>query len=125
MQALAVGRGGTVGVTYCDFRADVPFDRSQLLAGVWLATSADQGATWSDSPVAGPFDLQSAPLVDGQPQSYFVGDYQGLVHSGAGFVGLFVVANDDNSANRTDVYPPPLNYPPLPSAHPPPRPPPA
>ena len=32
----------------------------------------------------------------------------GLVRSGAGFVGLFVVANDDNSANRTDVYARPL-----------------
>jgi hypothetical protein len=108
MPVLAVARDGTVGVTYYDFRADVPSDRSQLLASVWLATSADQGATWSDSPVAGPFDLQNAPVVDGQPQSYFVGDYQGLVRSGAGFLGLFVVANDDNSANRTDVYARPL-----------------
>lgn len=104
MSVLAVARDGTVGVTYYDFRADVPSDRSQLLTSVWLAASADQGATWSDSPVAGPFDLQSAPVVDGQPQSYFVGDYQGLVRSGAGFVGLFVLANDDNRANRTDVY---------------------
>ena len=56
----------------------------------------------------GTFRLAERSPGGRQPQSYFIGDYKGLVRSGAGFVGLFVVANDDNSANRTDVYARPL-----------------
>jgi BNR repeat-like domain len=84
---IAVAANGTVGVSYYDLRNDNPADASHLLVTQWLATSADGGATFSESPVTGPFDVRNAPLVDGQ--AYFLGDYQGLTHDGTGFVPFF------------------------------------
>jgi BNR repeat protein len=93
--AVAVGGGGTVAVTYYDFRNDVAADRSHTWTTFWLATSADGGATWRDVPEGGPFDLRTAPDADG----WFLGDYTGLVASRAGFVALFGMGGDS-----TDVF---------------------
>ena len=98
--SIAVAQG-KVGVTYYDFRNDNPGDDTQLLATVWLAISSDGGTTFHESAVGGPFDLRSAPRTE---QGYFVGDYQGLVASGAGFLPFFVLANNGNTLNRTDVF---------------------
>ena len=98
--SIAVAQG-KVGVTYYDLRNDNPGDDTQLLATVWLATSSDGGATFQESAVGGPFDIRSAPTTD---RGYFVGDYQGLVASGATFLPFFVLANNGNTANRSDVF---------------------
>jgi Neuraminidase (sialidase) len=97
--AVAAGAAGTVAVTYFDFRNDSN-DPSTLLASYWKVTSQDGGSTWHESPVAGPFDILSAPQANGQP---FLGDYQGLAASGDLFVSFFVSANSGNTANRTSV----------------------
>ena len=62
---------------------------------MWLATSTDGGATWSETPQGGPFDLRTAPDADG----WFLGDYTGLVAGRSGFVALFAV-----SGLSTDVF---------------------
>ena len=98
--SIAVAQG-KVGVTYYDLRNDNPGDDTQLLATVWLATSSDGGATFQESAVGGPFDIRSAPTTD---RGYFVGDYQGLVASGATFLPFFVLANNGNTASRSDVF---------------------
>ncbi len=96
--AIAVG-GGKLGVAYYDFRADDPADASRFLASSWLAISGDGGASWQETALAGPFDLQTAPFALG----YFLGDYQGLGWDGTAFVSFFAAANSGNVSDRTSL----------------------
>jgi BNR repeat-like domain len=96
--AVAAG-GGKVGVAYYDLRDDVPADASRFQASSWLASSGDGGATWQEMALAGPFDLQTAPIAQG----YFLGDYQGLGWDGTSFVSFFAAANSGNAADRTSL----------------------
>ena len=98
--SVAVAQG-KVGVTYTDLRNDDPADNTRLLATVWLAVSSDGGANFQESAAGGPFDIRNAPRT---VEGYFVGDYQGLVGLGAVFLPFFVMGNDGNIANRTDVF---------------------
>ena len=103
--SIAVAQGGKIGVTYYDLRNDNPGDNSQLLATAWLATSTDGGLTFQESAIGGPFDLRSAARTkEGTREFYFIGDYQGLVTSGANFLPFFVLANNGNTSNRSDVF---------------------
>jgi hypothetical protein len=102
--SIAVAQG-KVGVTYYDLRNDNPGDNTRLLATAWLAVSSDGGATWTESAVGGPFDMHSAART---VQGYFVGDYQGLVASGANFIPFLVLTNYGDSSNRSDVFARPL-----------------
>ncbi|MCM2327543.1 MAG: glycoside hydrolase [Lysobacter sp.] len=95
--AVHVLADGTIGVTYFDLRDNTP-DARTLPAGYWLARSAD-GVTWTETRLAGPFDLASAPNANG----LFLGDYMGLAGSGTDFLSLFVRTTGD-PANRTDVF---------------------
>ena len=89
---------GTVGVMHYDLRSNTA-DTATLLADAWLLTSRD-GVTWTETAVWSPFDLASAPRTDG---GLFLGDYQGLTHSGNSFVPVLVLSSTDTS-NRSDVY---------------------
>lgn len=93
--AVAAGSGGAVAVTYYDFRNDLPLDLRHTWTTFWLAASADGGQTWRDAPLGGPFDLRTAPDVDG----WFLGDYTGLVPWRGGFRALFGM-----SGASTDVF---------------------
>jgi hypothetical protein len=95
--AVHVLPDGTIGVTYYDLR-DNTAQASTLPIGYWLARSAD-GVTWSETRLAGPFDLAGAPNAGG----LFLGDYMGLAGSGTAFQSLFV-RTTGNPANRTDVF---------------------
>jgi Neuraminidase (sialidase) len=96
---IAVARNGGIAVTYYDFRKDTA-DPSTLLTNYWQITSRDGGATWQEVPLAGPFDLRTAPRSGG----FFIGDYVGLARRENFFAPLFVLANSGNLANRTDVF---------------------
>ena len=89
---------GTIGIVYYDFRDDTPVTTT-LLTDVWLARSIDAGLTWTETRIAGPFDLDFAPRTDG---GLFLGDYEALGATATRFVTLFAVANAD-AANRTDI----------------------
>ncbi|HYR19095.1 MAG TPA: sialidase family protein [Myxococcales bacterium] len=93
------GGGGKLGVAYYDVRDDDPADASRFLASSWLAISADGGASWQETALAGPFDLQIAPFAQG----YFLGDYQGLAWDGTAFVSFFAAANSGNFSDRTNL----------------------
>ena len=93
---VRVNQEGTVGVTYYDFRKD-NLDPAVLLTNYWMVQSADGGATWRESGVAGPFDMRTAPFARG----YFVGDYEGMTTE---LMPFFVRANSGNTSNRTDVF---------------------
>lgn len=89
---------GTLGVSYFDLR-DNTADATTLLAGYFLARSTDGGATWQETRLAEPFDLDMAPNANG----LFLGDYMGLAGSGGAFHALFVRTTGD-PANRNDVF---------------------
>ena len=93
---VRVNQEGTVGVTYYDFRNDNA-DPAVLLTNYWMVKSTDGGTTWTESGVAGPFDMVTAPNARG----YFVGDYEGMTTE---LMPFFVQANSGNLSNRTDVF---------------------
>ena len=99
--SVKVAADGTVAVTYYDFRDNtaaqgVPTD-------YWVVhchSICTAPANWSETHVAGPFDIETSPFVGG----YFLGDYQGLASSGNEFKPFFIQTNTDNTANRTDAF---------------------
>jgi hypothetical protein len=98
-----------IAVTYYDMRSDTA-DPPTLLVTLWLATSTDGGVTWQEHHLAGPFDLNVAPVTE---DGLFVGDYQGFVTAGDTFAALFTRTNED-LANRTDIVAPVFRGLPLP-----------
>jgi hypothetical protein len=94
---LAVLASGLIGVTYYDFRqtATTTFQPTDL----WLAVSRD-GAAWTETRLAGNFDLLDAPNAGG----LFLGDYHGLVADGPAFVSLYARTNTGDTSNRTDLF---------------------
>ena len=103
--SIAVAADGTVGVTYYDFRNNTP--APGLPTDYWFvhchAATEDctNASNWtSETHVAGPFDMETAPDANG----LFVGDYEGLARAGNSFVAFFAMANDGNLANRTDIF---------------------
>ncbi len=91
---------GSVGVSYFDFRSDTS-DRRTLPTDTWLVVSRDGGSTWRESNVTPSFDILRAPFAGG----FFVGDYQGMVSIGKGFVPFFAKTTEPSGTkNRTDVY---------------------
>ena len=74
-------------------------DRATLLVDAWLTTSND-GVTWSERHVAGPFDFNQAPTAEG---GLFIGDYQGLASAAGEFAAFFAQTGPDVN-NRTDIY---------------------
>lgn len=104
---LAVAPDGTVGVTFYDTRNDVAGD-SQLTTDVWFAHSHDQGLTWSEVHVAGPFDVRSSGYSPGQ--GYILGDYFGLAANGHRFVAAFVGGAPIAVEPPTDIFAAFLGY---------------
>ena len=94
--SINVTEDGKIGVTYYDFRNDTP-SPATLLTSYWLLTSEDGGRTWSETRIARPFDMRTAPDAGG----FFVGDYEGL---SASLLPFFAQANSGNTANRTDIF---------------------
>jgi hypothetical protein len=96
---VTVRADGVIAVSYYDLREDTS-DAATLPTSLWLAVSRDQGATWSEQRLSGPFDLLAAPNARG----LFLGDYQGLVASGTAFVPFYAQTTGVGAANRTDVF---------------------
>jgi hypothetical protein len=94
--AIAVSDDGTIAVVYYDFRQDD--NAAPLVTDVWVVTSSNGGATWSEQHVSGPFDMTNAPVVRG----HFVGDYIGLTAAGQSFHPGWVEATALD--NVTDVF---------------------
>ena len=93
---------GTIGVTYYDFRPNTS-DRATLFTAHWLARSTD-AATWRETQIAGPFDLDLAPSSTTSAAGLFLGDYQSLLSIGTTFIPMFVQTNAGDANNRTDVF---------------------
>jgi hypothetical protein len=96
--AVHVADDGTVAVTYYDFRNNSA--APGLPTDEWLVhchSGCANPANWSETHVAGPFNMELAPVARG----YFVGDYEGLSNIGADFTPFFAQAGP---AGESDVY---------------------
>jgi hypothetical protein len=105
--SIAVSRTGKLSVSYYDLREDN--DSKSFLASYWVVSSADGGKTWEEKAIAEAFSLRTG-LVDvfgsgGRKvgDDYFVGDYQGLAHSGDSPVPLFA-APSSRGTSSTDIF---------------------
>ncbi len=105
--SVFVAANSTVGVAHYDFRNNTP--AAGVPSDYWLTRcqSASMDCTnpadWSETHVAGSFDIEAAPISRG----YFLGDYEGLTAVGSDFntfLPFYVQANTGNTANRTDVF---------------------
>jgi len=81
---INVRADGVIAVTYFDLRNDtLP---GTFLTDCWMVVSADGGATFSESHLSGPFNLNAAPDAGGR----FLGDYQSLANAGGAFLPFYV-----------------------------------
>lgn len=94
---LAVRPDGVLGLLHYDLR-DESADAATLLASAWLLSSRDGGASWAETRVREPFDLNRAADARG----WFLGDYQGLTASGTAFVPVFAVTTGQ-AGNPSDI----------------------
>jgi hypothetical protein len=102
LPTVAVSPAGTVGVTYFDHRNDVPGDQ-ELTTDLWFRHSHDGGATWSETHLAGPFDLRPAPSPGGGGGP--LGDYFGLAPTGrTGFGAAWVQTITPRDQGATDTF---------------------
>ncbi len=86
--SLAVASDGTVGVTYYDFRNNTPvpgLPTDQWFVHCHPSTDCTDPASWSESHVFGPFNLENAATAGG----YFLGDYEGMTTIGNNFMPFF------------------------------------
>ncbi len=98
---VAVNRG-TVAVTYYDNRNLTPGQTANLPTDYWVKYSTDGGVTFgNEHHIAGPFDQLTAPFARG----FFLGDYEGLQASGAGFQAFFVKTNCNAHDAAGQVFP--------------------
>ena len=87
-------------MSYYDFRANTPAPGADT--DVWLvrcASGCTSAAQWSETQVAGPFDMEQAPDARG----LFVGDYEGMTTSGTAFQPFFIQAVSA-PLNPTDAF---------------------
>lgn len=99
--SVHVAADGTVAVTYYDFRNNTP--AAGVPTDYWLVhchADCTNPANWSETHVAGSFDIETAPVARG----YFLGDYEGLANVGNAFLPFFIQTNSGNTANRTDAF---------------------
>lgn len=98
--AVHFGSGGRIAVTYYDFRG-YSAGSSVLGTSLWLIESTDGGATWTETRLTGPFDLNKAPLADQQAgatgNALFLGDQQGLGWNGSAWTAFNAVGTASGS----------------------------
>jgi hypothetical protein len=86
---IEVNSAGTVGVSYFDFRNNVPGGIAST--DLWLTTCSASCASmsgWSSETRVTPssFDMSKAPVARGQ----FIGDYMGMTTNGTAFEPFFI-----------------------------------
>ena len=89
LPTIEVNSAGTVGVSYFDFRNNVPGGIAST--DLWLTTclaSCASASSWSAETRVTPssFDMSKAPVARGQ----FIGDYMGMTTNGTAFEPFFI-----------------------------------
>ena len=102
--SIAVASDGTIGVTYYDFRQNTPAPGA--LTDAWFvhchpSSGCTDPSQWSETHVAGSFDIERAPIARG----YFLGDYEGLKTAGNDFIAFFAqtTATDPDNVYFTRI----------------------
>jgi len=112
LPVVHVADDGTIGVTYYDFRnntsapgalTDFFIIQCHPVAPTHCTDSADWNPANENRLSAVSFDIEQAPAARG-PFGFFVGDYTGLTNIGNTFVPVYVLVNNGNTTNRTDVF---------------------
>ena len=89
--SVRFGQGGRIAITYYDFR-DFVAGSSSVSTGLWLRQSANGVTGWTESRIAGPFDLGLAPGTDQSAgttgNALFLGDQQGLAWNGISWTAV-------------------------------------
>jgi hypothetical protein len=96
---LAALPDGTLGLSFYDFRDEKSGD-DQLTTDYWLRHSHDEGKTWSETHLGGPFDLRSAVDASG----YMVGDYVGMAATTDRFLSAFSMAKPEAKTGPNDIF---------------------
>jgi hypothetical protein len=96
--AVAVASDGTAAVTYYDFRSNTP--DPGLPTDFWMihchaGTDCTDPTSWEENHVAGPFDMERAPVVS----RLTLGSYTGLTSLGTTFLPFFNQTTDTDQAN--------------------------
>jgi len=91
---------GRIAMTYYDTRNDAAGNNS-LLTNYWQVESSDRGDTWTETGLAGPFDLATGPVPGGG--SYVPGDYEGLAAS-TDFLAFFVATAPGSTPRTSNLY---------------------
>jgi hypothetical protein len=104
--SVHVASDGTVGVTYYDFRNNTPdagLPTDQWFIHCHATSDCTDPANWAESHVAGPFDIENAPIAGG----YFLGDYEGLDSIGTTFTSFFsqTTATDKDNTYLATISP--------------------
>ncbi|TMD31729.1 MAG: exo-alpha-sialidase [Chloroflexi bacterium] len=89
--------GGTLGVTYYDFRSGG--SSTKFFIAECTSSCSSPAATWTETQIGGPFAIENAPFSTGR--GWFLGDYTGLTDTVSKFLSVFGVAV--TSANPTDI----------------------
>jgi hypothetical protein len=93
---IAAEPDGTLGASWYDER------NGGSSTDVWFASSSDDGQTWTQAHLAGPFQLDSNTFVPRSPDP--LGDYQGLTAAPGGFAAAFVMQKPLASTGPSDVF---------------------
>jgi hypothetical protein len=100
---VATAADGTVAVTYYDIRNDAVPDQA-LWADFWVSVSSDGGTSWTETHVAGPFDLGQAAKMMVPVEGLMVGEYAGLVAVEDGFAATFAMSGAPATAGASDIF---------------------
>jgi hypothetical protein len=93
---VSVDQAGSIGVLFDDSRNDIGGDDVATI-DVWFMRSLDQGATWTEVHVAGPFDLDEVP-------GRWLGDFQEMKPLVTGFAAVFALGAPKAIEGPTDIF---------------------
>lgn len=104
--SVEVAAGGTVAVTYSDFRhndegTDLPTDRFAVRCHPYAEAGCDTASGFGNEVrlTEASFDMRQAPnLHSFGPGGFFLGDYMGLTSTGRGFLAVFSQPHDQPQA---------------------------
>ncbi len=100
LPTIAAAPDGTLALTWYDTRRDKPGD-GQLTTDYWFARSRDDGRTWIQAHVDGPFDpLQTSSTGP----AHFIGDYFGLAAVPGGFVTAYTMGPPRARVGPSDIF---------------------
>lgn len=104
LPAIAAMADGTVGAAWYDTRRDQSGD-GRLTTDVWFAYSRDEGRSWRQVHLAGPFDMNTAwdDFRYAAPQ-HGLGDYFGFVATPDGFASVFIMARPQARTGQSQAF---------------------